>query len=96
MAPDGKHEIDINQRRSAMSKLKYLPASAPLILLNLHIQIRKQTSWAPLLHLHLVLSSMLYSYFILMKTSIYGLLHLLEGSQDLDTACILIPNMPTR
>lgn len=38
-----------------MSKLKYLLVLAPLILLNLHIQIRKQTGSTPLLHSHLVL-----------------------------------------
>lgn len=31
MAPDGRNETDINQRRSAMNKLKYSPVPAPRI-----------------------------------------------------------------
>lgn len=42
MAPDGRHEIDINQKWSAMKKLKYLLIFAPLLPLNLHI--RKKTN----------------------------------------------------
>lgn len=42
MAPDGRREIDINQKWSAMNKLKYSPIFAPLLPLNLHIRAGKQ------------------------------------------------------
>lgn len=65
MAPDGRHEIDINQKWSAMNKLKYLLIFAPLLPLNLHIRTGKQISWTPLLHLHLKLTCVLCGYFIM-------------------------------